>query len=292
MVSEVRLLHGIGEVADAYDGFILDVWGVLHDGLKPFPGVLDALMRLKTEGKRVVVLSNAPRRAGPVANRLTEIGIPPELYHHIHTSGEETWQHLSRRDDSFYAGLGRVCYLIAPPRDNGVMDGLDLRRVDDVAEAEFVFNTGPWGWDEDVLRYEDMLQGARRRNLPMVCANPDLVVHHQGRRAICAGAIAQRYEELGGTVRWHGKPFAAVYRTAMTLLGIGEKRRILAIGDSLRTDIAGANGAGIDSVLVAGGIHYAELGTAPGELPDATGLERAIAAAGIAPKAAIAELRW
>lgn len=292
MASDVRLLKGIGELADGYDGFILDVWGVLHDGLQPFPGVLDALARLKSQGKRLVVLSNAPRRAGPVANRLTEIGIPPALYDHIHTSGEETWQHLKRRDDPFYAALGRVCYLIAPPRDNSVMDGLDLERVDDIGDAEFVFNTGPWGWDEDVVRYEEMLLGARERDLPMVCANPDLVVHHQGRRAICAGAIAQRYEDLGGTVRWHGKPFAAVYDTATSLLGIGDRRRILAIGDSLRTDIAGANGAGIDSVVVAGGIHYAEFGAAPGELPDRAGLAKAVAAAGIAPKAAMAELRW
>jgi len=292
MASDIRLLHGLGEVADAYDGFILDVWGVLHDGLKPFPGVLDALTRLKERGKRSVVLSNAPRRAGPVANRLTEIGIAPTLYDHIHTSGEETWQHLKRRDDPFYAALGRICYLVGPPRDNGVMDGLDLERVHDIAAAEFVFNTGPWGWDEDVVRYEEMLRGARQRNLPMVCANPDLVVHHQGRRAICAGAIALRYEELGGAVRWHGKPFAAVYQTAMTLLGISDPRRILAIGDSLRTDIAGANGAGIDSVLVAGGIHAAELGAGEGALPDADGLAKAVAAAGIAPKAAMAELRW
>ncbi len=292
MASDIKLLAGIGGIAEAYDGFILDVWGVLHDGLKPFPGVLNALEQLKKRDKRIVVLSNAPRRAGPVAHRLTEIGIPPELYDHIHTSGEETWQHLKRRDDAFYAALGRLCYLIAPPRDNGVMDGLDFEQVENVAEAEFVFNTGPWGWDEDVLRYEEMLRSARQRDLPMVCANPDLVVHHQGRRAICAGAIAQRYEELGGKVRWHGKPFAGVYNTAVTLLGIGDRRRILAIGDSLRTDIAGANGAGIDSVLVAGGIHYEEFGTGPGELPDAARLEAAIAAAGIAPMAAMAELHW
>ncbi len=292
MVSEPRLLAGIGEVADAYDGFILDVWGVLHDGLKPFPGVIDALTRLKDEGKRTVVLSNAPRRAAPVGNRLTEIGIPPALYDHIHTSGEETWQHLSRRDDPFYAALGRLCYLIAPPRDNGVMEGLDFERVEDVADAEFVFNTGPWGWDEDVARYEAMLRAARERDLPMVCANPDLVVHHQGRRAICAGAIALRYEQLGGQVRWHGKPFSAIYDTTLALLDIRDRRRILAIGDSLRTDIAGANGAGVDSVLVAAGIHHAEFGAPPGELPDRDALNRMVAAAGIAPKAAMAELRW
>lgn len=292
MDSELRLLAGIGEVADRYDGFILDVWGVLHDGLKPFPGVLDTLETLRAQGKRTVVLSNAPRRAAPVAARLAEIGIPPALYDHIHTSGEETWQHLKRRDDPFYAGLGQVCYLIAPPRDNGVMDGLDLERVADVAQAEFIFNTGPWGWDENVARYEEMLQSARARDLPMVCANPDLVVHHQGRRAICAGAIAQRYEHLGGKVRWHGKPFASIYDTTLTLLGIDDRRRILAIGDSLRTDIAGANGAGIDSVLVAGGIHHGELGAPQDERLDRDALDRAIAAAGVAPKAAMTELRW
>jgi HAD superfamily hydrolase (TIGR01459 family) len=292
MASNIRLLHGIGEVIDAYDGVVLDVWGVLHDGLKPFPGVLDALTRLKAMGKHSVVLSNAPRRAQPVAQRLAEIGIPPSLYDHIHTSGEETWQHLKRRDDPFYAGLGRLCYLIAPPRDNGVMDGLDLERVADIDAAEFVFNTGPWGWDEDVARYETMLQGARRRNLPMVCANPDIVVHHQGRRAICAGAIAQRYEALGGQVRWHGKPFAATYDTALGLLGIADRRRILAIGDSLRTDIAGANGAGIDSIIVAAGIHYEEFGTAPGQMPDRQKLASAYEAAGARPMAAMAELCW
>ncbi len=292
MASELRLLAGIGEVAQSYDGFILDVWGVLHDGLKPFPGVLEALTRLKELGKRTVVLSNAPRRAAPVAARLAEIGIPATLYDHIHTSGEETWQHLSRRDDPFYAALGRACYLIAPPRDNGVMEGLDFDRVEDVKDAEFVFNTGPWGWDEDVARYETMLQAARARDLPMVCANPDLVVHHQGRRAICAGAIAQRYEHLGGTVRWHGKPYASIYETTLALLDIGDRRRILAIGDSLRTDIAGANGAGIDSVLVAAGIHHGELGAPQGPEIDRAELERVIAAAGIAPKAAMAQLRW
>jgi HAD superfamily hydrolase (TIGR01459 family) len=292
MASDIRFLRGIGEIIDAYDGVVLDVWGVLHDGLKPFPGVLDALERLKAAGKRSVVLSNAPRRAALVAQRLTEIGIPPRYYDAIHTSGEETWQHLTRRDDPFHAALGRSCYVLAPPRDNGIMDGLDYKRVETVEDADFIFNTGPWGWDEDVVRYEAMLQAARRRDLPMVCANPDIVVHHQGRRAICAGAIAQRYEELGGRVRWHGKPFGPTYDTALGLLGISDRRRILAIGDSLRTDIAGANGAGIDSVIVAAGIHYEEFGTAPGEMPDQARLQRAVATAGVTPMAAMAELCW
>jgi HAD superfamily hydrolase (TIGR01459 family) len=290
--SEIELLAGIGEIVENYDGVILDVWGVLHDGAKPFAGVLDTLHHLKQRGKRTLVLSNAPRRAVPVSKRLTEIGIARDLYNHIHTSGEETWQHITRRDDAFYAALGRACYMIAPERDSDVLLGLDLDRVKEIDRASFIFNVGPWGWDEDVVRYEDVLQTALRHNLPMVCANPDLVVHHLGRRAICAGAIAQRYEELGGTVRWHGKPYPDVYKTALGLLGVANPKRILAIGDSLRTDIAGANRAGIDAIVVAGGIHYEEFGCSEGQLPEPARITQAAKAAGATPIAALDELRW
>jgi HAD superfamily hydrolase (TIGR01459 family) len=292
MGSDIAMLAGIGGIIEHYDGVILDVWGVLHDGAKPFPFVLETLHRLRERGKKSLVLSNAPRRAAPVCKRLGEIGIARELYDHIHTSGEETWQHLTRRDDAFHAALGRLCYHIAPSRESDVLDGLDLDRVDDIAAAEFIYNTGPWGWDEDVVRYEDMLQAARRRDLPMVCANPDLVVHHLGRRAICAGAIAQRYEALGGKVRWHGKPYPGVYKQALKLMGIGNPKRILAIGDSLRTDIAGANAAGIDAIVVAGGIHYEEFGCREGQLPDPARIAKAAQAANAHPIAALDQLRW
>jgi HAD superfamily hydrolase (TIGR01459 family) len=292
MVSEIPVLPGIAGIIDKYDAVILDVWGVLHDGAKPFPGVIDTLQQLKKRGTRSLVLSNAPRRAEPVSKRIAEVGIPRALYDHIHTSGEETWQHLKRRDDLFHAALGRVCYHIAPSRESDVLDGLDLERVDDIEAAEFIYNTGPWGWDEDVVRYEDMLQAALRRGLPMICANPDLVVHHLGRRAICAGAIAQRYEAIGGSVRWHGKPHAGVYKQALAKLGVADPKRILAIGDSLRTDIAGANAAGIDAIVVAGGIHYEEFGCGEGQLPDPARIAAAAKAAGAHPIAALDQLRW
>ena len=156
--SDIKVLPGIAGIIDDYDAVILDVWGVLHDGAKPFPGVLDTLHRLKERGKRSLVLSNAPRRAAQVAIRVAEVGVPRALYDHIHTSGEETWQHLSRRDDPFYTALGRACYMVAPDRDADVMLGLDLDRVREIERASFVFNVGPWGWDEDVARYEEMLQ--------------------------------------------------------------------------------------------------------------------------------------
>ena len=288
----LRLLSGLGEIADRYDGFILDLWGVLHDGTAPFPGVLAALDELRRRGKRIAILSNAPRRAALVAERLTEIGIPPALYDHLHSSGEEAWQHLARRDDDFYRALGRVCYHIGPPRDDNMLAGLGLETVGEVELAEFILNTGPWGWDETVADYQPVLDVGCARDVPMVCANPDLVVMHRGSRVICAGALAQRYEEIGGRVRWHGKPFPAVYDTCFALLALPDRRRILAVGDSLRTDIAGANGVGIDSLLVAAGIHAEEFGVAQGQVPDIGRLTAAIAASGHRPSAAIAHFRW
>ena len=287
-----RLLGGLGEIAHDYDGFILDLWGVLHDGSAPFPGVLAALARLKGMGKRIVVLSNAPRRAALVAARMNEIGIPATLYDHVHSSGEETWQHLATRDDPFYATLGRRCYHIGPSRDDNMLAGIDLERTPAIDQAEFILNTGPSEWDETVAQYEPLLVAARIRDLPMICANPDLVVIHEGHRSICAGAVAQRYEAMGGRVRWHGKPFPSVYATCFNLLGIADKHRIIAVGDSLRTDIAGANGAGIDSILVTGGIHAAELGVGIGEQPDMQRLAAAIAASGHTPTAVVAEFRF
>jgi HAD superfamily hydrolase (TIGR01459 family) len=290
--TEIPLLAGIGEIAERYDGYILDLWGVLHDGQAPFPGVIDCLTRLKAKDKRLVILSNAPRRAHLVEQRVAEIGIPRALYDHLLSSGEETWQHLRRRDDPFYAALGQVCYHIGPPRDDNMLADLGLRRVEDVAEAEFILNTGPWGWDETVAGYEAVLQGGRDRDLPMVCANPDLVVMLRGSRVICAGALAQRYEALGGRVRWHGKPYPAIYASCFDLLGLADRRRILAVGDSLRTDIAGANGEGIASVLILGGIHGEELGVTPGVVPDSARLAAAAAASGAHPTYAMAHLTW
>ena len=127
-VSEVPLLPGIGGLIDAYDGVILDVWGVLHDGAKPFPFVLDTLHHLKAHGKKTLVLSNAPRRAVPVSHRLTDIGIARDLYDHIHTSGEETWQHLTRRDETFYQTIGRACFMVAAvSNDNRASTSVETR---------------------------------------------------------------------------------------------------------------------------------------------------------------------
>jgi HAD superfamily hydrolase (TIGR01459 family) len=257
----LRLIDGMRALAPDYDGFILDLWGVVHDGVAPFPGVLDCMGRLVDAGKRVVLLSNAPRRSDDVVRRIARIGVPGELYHGVMSSGEEAWQYLHDRTDPFYAALGRRCLQIGSERDLEIRDGLDLAFVETPEEADFILNTGPAEWEDTIADYAAVLQAARGRDLPMVCANPDLVVIHDGRPALCAGALAEHYEKIGGRVRWHGKPYPSVYDSCLALLGIAERRLLLAIGDSLRTDIAGAAAAGIDSLLIAGGVHAGEFTT-------------------------------
>jgi HAD superfamily hydrolase (TIGR01459 family) len=283
---------GIRELAPRYHGFIVDLWGVVHDGIKPLPGVVDGLERLIAAGKRILILSNAPRRASDVIARITEIGIRPDLYHHVMTSGEDTWQHLSQRPDAFYAGLGRAVLHLGPPRDAGLHADLGLVTVEQAAEADFILNTGTWGWEAETTPYDAVLREGAERGLPMICANPDLVVRNGEQLAICAGMLAQRYEEMGGKVRWHGKPLPGIYQTCLRLLGIADKSRILAVGDSLRTDITGAVGAGLDCVLITGGIHAEEFGVAPGQKPDPAKLAAAFAEAKVTPTYVLPGFAW
>ncbi len=286
----LRVIDGVRDLAPAYDGFILDLWGVVHDGVAPFPGVLDCMGRLVRAGKRIVLLSNAPRRADDVVRRIAKIGVPEGLYHGVMSSGEEAWQYLHDRQDPFYAALGRRCLHICSERDLEIREGLDLDFVDTPGEADFILTTGPAEWEDTHEDYRPVLEAARGRDLPMVCANPDLVVIHAGRPALCAGAIAEEYEALGGRVRWHGKPYPSVYDSCLALLGIAERRRILAIGDSLRTDIAGAARAGIDSLLIAGGIHAAEFSA--NRALDRHKIDAAIRASATNPLAVAAGFVW
>ena len=288
----VQVIGGLRELAPHYDGFILDLWGVIHDGVAPMPGAVDCLRSLMESDKRIILLSNAPRRADDVVRRITRIGVPAGLYHHVMSSGEEAWQHLRRRDDPFYAALGRRCLHIGSERDIEIRHGLDLEFVDTAEEAEFVLNTGPAGWDDRLEDYEPILQLALDRNLPMICANPDIVVMHGNQLALCAGALAKWYEEAGGRVRWHGKPFRSVYDTCVELLGIDDCSRILAVGDSVRTDIAGAAGAGIDSLLIADGIHAEEFGTAGDRAPDLERIEAVLRAGAYNPVGVARRFIW
>ena len=289
---KIRMIRGIRALAPRYDGFILDLWGVVHDGVAPLPGALDCLRRLIEAGKRIVLLSNAPRRSSDVVARINQIGVPADLYHEVMSSGEEAWQYLDRRNDQFYATLGRRCLHIGSERDTGIREGLGLELVETVEEAEFILNTGPAGWDDRIEDYAPLLGRALARGLPMVCANPDLVVMHGDHLALCAGALAQWYEQSGGRVRWHGKPFRSVYDTCLDLLSIDDRSRILGVGDSLRTDIAGAAGADIDSVLIVGGIHADEFGAIGGQLPDLSRIDEALREGSYSPVGVALTFCW
>ncbi|HYC01689.1 MAG TPA: TIGR01459 family HAD-type hydrolase [Azospirillaceae bacterium] len=284
---------GLRELADRYDGFILDLWGVVHDGVRPYPGAADCLERLRAMGKRVCLLSNAPRRVAAAEARLLGMGLRREHWDHLMTSGEASFEALRDRPDAWHAALGPKLFHIGPERDDDVYDSLaDRVRVESPEEADFVVNTGIDDFDETLADYEPLLQRCRARGLPMLCANPDLVVHVGEQLVICAGELARRYEELGGDVTYHGKPHPGVYRRCFDLMGGIEPARIVAVGDSLRTDVAGANAAGIDSLLVTGGIHRDELGMPGGAMPDAALLARVLDAAGQRPTGLIAELAW
>lgn len=290
----MRLLEGFAPLAEAYDGFIVDLWGVVHDGVAPYPGAIEALANLKRLGKRVVLLSNAPRRAEAAAAAMRAMGIGDALYDAILTSGEAVHRALRDRTDPWFARLAPPLYHLGPARDRNVFDTLGLPEAGAPEEAGFVLNTGPDDHlaGQTLEQFLPLLRRCLAAGLPMICANPDFEVIRGGVRVLCAGALAEAYAELGGEVRSLGKPDPAIYDMVLALLGLRDRARVLAVGDSLRTDIAGAKAAGIESAWVIGGIHAADLGAPPGGLPPAPVLEAAVACAGLAPAAALAAFRW
>lgn len=288
-----RLVSGLGALADRYDAFILDLWGCVHNGVAVYPGVLDLLRRLKDAHKHVLLLSNAPRRASAIVSQLDRhFGIPRGLYSEILTSGETAWQALKRRDDAEHATFGKRCLHVGPARDHTMFEAIDLERVGTVGEADFILVTGPTDDSLDVVAHEDVLREGSARGLPLVCANPDLVVMRGDEQLVCAGAIAARYEELGGKVLYHGKPHAVTYRMALDLLGRPAKDRVLCVGDGPRTDILGAQRAGLDSAFIPGGIHGPELGVRMGEAPDLRATADLLANHGTQATWILPELRW
>ncbi len=293
---KITLLDRLQDIAADYDAFILDLWGVLHDGQKPYPGVVDCLMAMKQAGKKRVILSNAPRRIEPVIARITEIGIPPDAYDGIMTSGQDTWEHLLLRGRPaaipFYAQMGKRCLFIGPDRDLGLLEKVVHERVEDPRAADFCLCTGIVERDDMLDVYEPNLKVLAKRGTPMVCANPDLVVRNGDRMELCAGSLAAFFEELGGTVLYHGKPYPEIYDHVFALLGNPDPQRTLAIGDSLRTDMGGAQTIGIDALLITDGIHAEEFGvTDAGEI-DLALVAEACNDEGISPRAAMRRLAW
>jgi HAD superfamily hydrolase (TIGR01459 family) len=286
----MHFLSGLAEVCGDYDALILDLWGVLHNGHAAYPGAVACLEAWKRAGKQVCLLSNAPRRPVGVINRLAALGIERGLYDHIMTSGEAAYQALRDRQEPWNEALGNRVLHIGPPRDNDVFAGLPFVEVNDAAQADFIINTGPVDFAEKMEDFEEVLQAGAALERPMLCANPDLLVRVGEDLVICGGMLAQRYEALGGTVFYYGKPYGGVYRSCLDLLG--HTGRVLAVGDSLHTDIAGAAAAGLDAALIIGGIHLEEFGMPWGEMPTAEQVHKTLNAAPHTPKYLLSSFRW
>ncbi len=254
----IKSLH---DVIDSYDNFVVDVWGVVHNGHTVFPHVLETLQEIKDLNKHVIFLSNAPRRAHDLARDLEHFGVTPDLYRNIHTSGEDAYEHLSTRGTNHYQGLTNKCYAFLMPGHTHMLEDCQLERVGDLNDASFILNLQPpRGDNQTSADYEALLKEAVEKKLPMVCVNPDLGVILGDQVHQCAGTLAQYYESLGGVVHYHGKPFESVYKSTLQKFPTPDKKRTLAIGDSLRTDIKGAFDFGIDSILVLSGLdaHHSD----------------------------------
>lgn len=283
-----RVLAGLAAVAPDYDGFIIDLWGTVHDGVEAYAAAIDVLSRLRARGAPVCLLSNAARSTTAIAGKLAGMGIERGCYDHLVSSGQATID-LLRRRQSARGAPGESYYLIGPEDGEPLLHGLGYIGVDDPDAAAFVLNTGATP-GTDLSHYERILRACARRRLPMICSNPDLYVRIGGRQVMCAGAIARRYEALGGRVRYYGKPDPAIYRDCLERMRRPAKA-VLAIGDGLETDIAGAQGAGMDSVFVLGGLHADHLGES-GAAPARNVLHPLFARSGSTPTYVIPYLRW
>ncbi|QKV19215.1 TIGR01459 family HAD-type hydrolase [Oricola thermophila] len=260
---DIRQIANLAEISGGYDAVFCDVWGVLHNGVRSWPAAWKALAAAREAGKAVVLITNAPRPAGPVSEQLASLGVPDEAYDDIVTSGDVTRALISEG--------ARLVFHIGPDRDTSLYDGLDVELVEE-REASAVVCTGLFDDNtETPADYGELLQRLRARNLPFICANPDIVVERGDRLIYCAGALAKDYGLMGGRTLIAGKPHAPIYREAMAraakVLGREVGRdRVLAIGDGLTTDVKGAMDYGIDLLFISDGIHAREYGT-PGN-PD------------------------
>lgn len=254
----IQILATIDAVAERYDAIFCDVWGVIHNGRVSFPAAAAALQRMRRAGKTVVLLTNVPKPRGPIPGQLDRLAFPRDAYDVIVTSGDSIRAELAARAPG-------PMYKIGPAQDAVLWEGLGLARAE-LDQARFIGISGLNRDEETPEDYADILRQARRRDLELLCANPDIVVRVGNDLIWCAGAIARDYAALGGRVVMAGKPYAPIYELAYREVaalrgGAVDKARILCIGDGVGTDIAGANGQGLDCVLIASGMHGEGLST-------------------------------
>ncbi len=282
-----RIVSSLADISDAYDAILCDVWGVLHDGKAAFPPASEALVAYRRRGGAVALITNAPRPHAPVEAQMLRLGVSADAFDAVVTSGDVTISLLAARD-------GAPAHHIGPERDLSLFDAVEAatgKRPPRVGpeEAAYVVCTGlEHDHVETPENYAARLSALAARKLPFLCANPDLVIHRGADLVYCAGALGQAYEALGGEVTYAGKPYPPIYEAALAALP-RPPRRVLAIGDGFRTDVAGAARMGIDTLFVAAGIHRED--ALSDGAPDAGKLDALFAREGFSPAATILTLR-
>jgi HAD superfamily hydrolase (TIGR01459 family) len=285
---------GLGEIADRYDAILCDVWGVVHDGRRSFRPASEALVAFRRNGGAVVLITNAPRPSRPIREQILALGVPAEAFDAVVTSGDVTVAMIAER-------VGQPVHHIGPRRDLSLFEAVEARtgarpELTTSEDAAYVLCTGLFHDDVETPRdYEDRLRAIAARGLLFVCANPDLVIHRGSTTLVyCAGALARRYEELGGPTIYAGKPYSPIYQAALAAAEAALGRpldpaRTLAVGDGMRTDIAGAAAQGLDALFISAGIHRDEVHGWSGRA-EAEGLEALFARENLWPYAAARSL--
>ncbi len=282
-----NLVPHFSTLAPGYDVLMCDLWGVVHNGVVPFPKACEALIQARKAGVTVVFITNAPRPHNVVARQLEALHVPRETYDAVVSSGDVTRSLIEQRP-------GQSVFHMGPKRDIEIFTGLDVRFAP-LESADYVVCSGLDDDDRDTPEdYRARLEGMLARKVFMICGNPDVVVERGDRLVYCAGAVADLYAGMGGEVVYAGKPYAPIYEMALAKAeaahGKVARNRVLAIGDSIRTDLAGAHAFGIDFLFVTSGIHAEELGTRA--QPNIAALKAKFTAAGQMPKAVMRELVW
>ena len=278
----------LSTIAPGYDVLLSDVWGVVHNGVAATPNACDALRQFRERGGTVVLITNAPRPGEFVQKFIDGLHVPRDSYDAIVSSGDVTRALIIARSGERVAHIG-------PPRDLPIFEGLDAS-VAPIESADYVVCSG---LNDDTTEgpddYDPVIATMLERKLPMICANPDIVVERGEHLVYCAGAIADRYAAKGGDVIYAGKPYRPIYDQAMAAAQKARGKaiardRVLAIGDSIRTDLKGAAGFGIDCLFVTAGIHAEELGTR--DNPDAAAVSAIFADAQVTPQLVMRQLAW
>jgi len=281
----LRFAEGLRDLVGGVEVILSDIWGVVHNGLEAFPEACEALHTYRSRGGTVILITNAPRPADSVQRQLQKLGVANDTYDAIVSSGDLTRHYIAGHP-------GAKVYWLGPERDGGLYRGLDLK-LSPLKEADYIVCTGLFDDEtESAEDYRPMMREALERKLTLICANPDIVVERGDRLIYCAGAIAELYRELGGEVIFYGKPHRPIYERAIELAAQhgGHATRldkVLAIGDSVRTDLAGAHGFGIDCLFVTRGIHSEEFEGI--DQLDPTSIKELF---GHPPRALMRELKW